>query len=284
MRALYLTPLFFACLIPACVVYDDSLIDEDGSVSTGGRSDGGSSGSSSGGTPSTGGVSATGGSNETGGSDSGGAGGENPGSGGGTGGSNSNVDVVDDLEQGGASYFNDNFNGAWRRAIQTTGGAFTAVTEDDMVQVDPDDPENHALHVVATDLDQGDSTQDWGVDVYVSLNGVDPSAARDVSEYTGLSFRARAGGPERGLKVKLEDAASSYEVCGPSCSVAHAASAAPTGLPAEGAGWKSYKVPLSSVIRATPAFDATNVYKIHFTLDPVDAVDFWLDDIAFYKD
>ena len=273
-RALYLSPLFFAFLIPACVVYDDSLVGDDGSVSTGG-SNSNSGGSSSGGSTPTGGVQSTGGSNETGGD--GGDGGDDSGGGtGGTGGTTAEIDLVDDLEQG-PVYANFPFAGGWDRYIDATSGTWAAVDVEGMVEESPDGPGNDAFHVKAT----GFSETSWGLGVYITLNQPSTIEPIDISAYSKLILRARGVGAVRTLRIAFEDFESRSAPCPGTDCVPHAP--APQRLIPAGA-WQELEIPLDTIVR-TPAFDKTKVYAIHFTMDPPSAgdVEFWLDDLAFEK-
>lgn len=295
--ARYLAVALAAALTPSCFIYPDSLVE--GEAGSGGEGNG-----SNGGTGNTDGGGGTGNSGNT--TGGGGTGGGGTGGDGGSGGSGStdggggtgggpSVTLVDDLEEGLPAYFNPPFNGNWKREGQTmtaspvcSAAVWTEAAIGDMIQEDPDDADNLAFHVQATALDC------WGVDIYLTLKDSGTPEDIDVAAYTGLRFRARRINAEGTLKVALEDTASNYTAgnCGgasPSVDCnKHAVSAAPTTLTAD---WRLIEVPLSSFGTASASgarsvpLDPTQVYAIHFTLDPTGTeADFWIDDVEFYTE
>lgn len=292
----YLAVALIPALTPSCFVYSDDLLGGEGGDGSGGSGNGSNGGSGNsngdGGTGNTGNTGGTGGNPDGGGS--GGDGGTGSGGGdGGTGGGPA-ITLVDDLSSGLPSYFNPPFNGSWKREGQTmtTSPACSAAVWTnaigDMIQDDPEEADNPAFHVQATSLDC------WGVDIYLTLKDSGSPEAIDVSGYTGFRFRAFRANAEGTLKVALEDTASNYTAgdCGGGSPSAdcnkHAVSASPTTLTD---AWRTIEVPLSSFGTASASgnrsvpLNSSEVYAIHFTLDPAGTeADFWIDDVEFYTE
>lgn len=302
-------------LAVACNIYDQQLIDsaEGDSAETGGTGSGGDPGD--GGEPGDGGTDGSGGSDsggggtgsggdepsggsggDTGGSDSGGGSsgsggsgtGGTEGGGGSTGGTPSVLDLVDDLSSETLIYNHAPFFGTWTRYAQTTGITWIPAAEDGMVA---DDGGNFALHVHATF-----TVDDWGIDVVLPLQESGGTySSYDISEYTGVRFRARRADGYSALKVSLEDEAShrgsTLCVAGTGGSAGYVGEDCDNHAVAPSVGlttsWKEFYVPLTSFSTGVSGprdepLDATKVYAIHFQMNPPAAtplVDFWLDDI-----
>ena len=296
----------------ACNIYNDALLEDakgrpgsgGGSATGGAGSDTGGAGTGTGAAANTGGDSTdggTGGENmggspdggsggSTGGSSGGGSGGDG-GTGGGAGGSTGGVpsatDLVDDLASETLVFSNAPFFGTWTRYAQPSGIVWVPTPIDGMVAADGG---NFALHANATF-----TVDDWGVDLVLPLQDSGASyVAYDLSGYWGVRFRAKRGEGGTSLKISLEDEAShrGSTLCmagsgggggylGADCD--NHAVAPPVGLTTS---WKEFYVPLTSFTSGVSGardepLDATNVYAIHFQMNPsgTTPVDFWLDDI-----
>lgn len=229
----------------------------------------------------------------TGGGGTGGGDGGSGGTGGGTGGAPPSVlDLVDDLSSGQLIFASDNFNGEWTRYAQSSGITWDPLDMEDAIV---DDDGNNVLHVKATF-----TVSDWGVDIVLPLFS---GSSYDISDYDGIRFRAmrEPGAPSTGLRLAIEDEAShrGSTLCTagtggtagyqePDCDN-HAVRPALVPL-AE--SWGEFNLLLSSIAvlqgvsgAREVEFDPTQVYAIHFQMDPsgTNPVDFWLDDIYLYK-
>jgi hypothetical protein len=295
----------------ACNIYNQDLIDRargddsgpSGGSDTGGEPNDGDGGrTSGGGAPGGGGDGPDGGTGgdmggappdggtggeETGGTSGGGApgGGGSGGSGGGSGGAPVvYIGLIDDFNGTTAGYSNPPFYGTWGRYAQDENdGLFTAASVTAMMQPDPDDAANGAFQVAATMLD------DWGVGVFVTLKS---GAAVDLSDGTGIRFRARTMNSETILKVAIADVHSHRNACldvdaGADCDK-HMRTVTDFALDAS---WAEIDLPLDEFIDPvidgtndrTSALDLTQVFALHFQMDPVDEeVDFYLDDLEIY--
>jgi hypothetical protein len=256
--------------LPHCSVYGPGLVDSDNSSdvsATGGTvvtaGSGGQPGSGSGGSQIS-----------TGGQSLGGAatGGQAP---------TDNTVLIDDLEHAGdPGYNNDPYFGSWFRVDDgSVGSAWTSADVGGMVELRSSSPDNYAMHVSGTGF------ADWGIDVYLTLQDTGVASSVDLSAYTGIAFTGKADSTTKTVKVALADEYSHDPNCmdvdaGANCNK-HA-----TAVPASlfTTSWKEFKVPFSKVER-TPAVDLTQVFAIHFTMDPdaVGNVDFWIDDVRLYK-
>ena len=250
---------------------------ETGGAETGGASTGGTAtGGAATGGASTGGA-ATGGAG-TGGTETGGAG---------TGGSAVVLSLVDDMEHPfSADYFELPFYGNWGRYGQTAdlscAEAQWAQFSEAFMFVARPDASGSALQVSASDLDC------WGVGVYVNLqrSGSQPADPVDLTVYDGISFFARAVGPENHLRIALEDSYSHSETCveDAGCNE-HGYSIMALTVPSV---WTEMVVPLATFIDRTEPVDLEAVYAIHFSMDPDDdgdhEVEFWYDDLSFYSE
>lgn len=279
MKPLLFLAALTAFVVPACFVYDDSLVDDDG-VSSGGSVSSGGLGSGGGSTPS--GGSSSGGTGSGGDGVGGSLGGEGGAPVGGTGGSTGEVVyLVNDMKTRNPAYGNPPFFGRWARyddASEEAAWANTNVTA--MIQEDPEDASNFALHV------KGTGFVDWGAGVYLSLQDSGVLEPIDLSSYDGVRFRARAGGStEVSIKFAFEDDVSRRPDCLPANCDKHAAVVPPPFLTTD---WELFDFELKDIVRS-PALNLTEVYALHFTMNPKDVedltgtVDFWIDDIAFYK-
>ncbi len=122
----------------------------------------------------------------------------------------------------------------------------------------------------------------------------------DVSTYTGVAFWARKGdtaGAAPTLKLTINDV-NSHElggVCDPAAmpgSEAEPSDACWDGWATERAlpsTWTLIKVPFSALAqngfgKAAEAIDTTQVYGLSFQMPNMATFDFWIDDVAFYKE
>jgi hypothetical protein len=262
--------------LPRCSVYSEDLLDDVVSVGTGGIPLG--SGGATGGVP---GV--VGGS---GGAPSGGLGGDTTGGSGGSSGTGNDPILVDEFVAEGTSGYNSGkFYGGWYRYADASAAlAWEVATEDEMVQVRPDQAGNFALHV------KGSGFMAWGVDIACTLKeSAGTATAVDLSGYDGIVFWAKADSPTKSVKVSIGDIHSHEPNCtlvdsGDNCNL-HAAAVPQSALTTT---WKEFKVPFANIER-TPAVDLTKAFALHFGLDPATAdttgtVDFWIDDVEFYRE
>lgn len=290
--ARYLVVALAAALTPSCFIYDPSLLDGDDSGGGGtGNSDGnGATGNTDGGggtgnSPNGGGGS--GNSPNGGGGGSGATGGGGTGS---TGGTAADDTLVTDMAGGDYQYANTPFFGKWSRTAQPDA-VWTAASEADMVVELSDEAGNYAFEVAASL-----PTNDWGVDAYLTLQDDGTSTPFDISDYTGLRFRAKTANGERSLRVALEDTVSNYTagMCAPptgddSPDCNKHSNAVPGATLNADATWKTFEIPLDTFMQGSRSvpIDLTEVYSIHFTMDPTAAAattDFFIDDIYFYTE
>lgn len=300
------------CAASACNLYNDDLLgraegDDGSSGGTGGGSTDSDGGTTGGGSPSGGGAppgnGGSGGEGETGGAagdggngdggrDTGGAGGsgggDTGGGGGGTGGSGGTPTVylglVDDFNESTPTpnYSNMPFYGTWSRYEQA-GATWTAGSVTLMIQPRPDDADDGALHVDATDLD------DWGVGVFVTLKN---GGAVDLSDATGIRFAALSMNDETVLKVAIADVHSHRNNClavndGEDCD-RHMKTVTSFALSDD---WTVFELPIADFVDKIidgvndrgADLDITQVFALHFQMDPDDEVaDFYLDDLEIY--
>ena len=255
--------------VPGCFVYDKSLLGIDGDGDGSGGAAPGSGATNSGGDGNTGNTGGNG-------SPTGGMGGDNPnGTGGGTP-VDPNLFIVTDASE--PSYDNspNPFYGQWDRYNDNSGGSWDKGLSA-MFEPRADDASNTALHV------KGSGFSDWGVGVFVTLKqGAGAAESVDLTAYDGLRFFAKSDDESKKVSVKFADVASHQPNCEsatPSSCNNHAGGAPRTLTNA----WKEYTIAFPLPER-DPAFDYTKAFAIHFTLDPADNnVDFWIDDIAFFK-
>ncbi len=269
------------------MVYDESLIEGDasgvggtgGADNTGGdgttggvgpsggaTSGGGSGGGTGGETPTGGAGGATGGSGgeNTGGEPSGGAGGTG-GMTGGTGGASTDT-FVDRLEHTSESYLNNPFKGKWGTWADTNG----TLTSPSGSPYTFDDGGNMVLWVKGSGFAANN-----GMDAYITLNQAAQVSSVDVTAYTGVAFMAKASSATKTIRLAVEDETS------------HVGGGHP-GMPVElTSAWKRHEVPFADIEFFDRAIVLDKAYAIHFSMDPLGAsdgaVDFMIDDVAFYK-
>jgi hypothetical protein len=231
------------------------------------------------------------GGSDPGGGGSSGSGGSTGGSGGSTGGVPSVLDLIDDLSSETLVYSHAPFFGTWTRYAQPSGIVWVPAAIDGMVV---EDEGNFALHVNATF-----TVDDWGVDVVLPLQESRGNYTHyDVTEYTGVRFRAKRGDGASALKVSLEDEAShrgsTLCVAGTGGSGGYVGEDCDNHAVAPSVGlttsWKEFYVPFASFTTGVSGsrdepLDETHVYAVHFQMNPngspVPPVDFWIDDIYF---
>lgn len=206
-----------------------------------------------------------------------------------------NIDMIDDMEDGDGSIITTNGRvGAWYAYNDLADGKDTTGTQTPaamtpgfpMASIDP--PRDQSTKAAET---KGGGFTGWGAGIGFDLNNDGTSKhPYDASQYTGITFFARstATGPGS-LRVNVQDAQTAPEggICDPKaakgCNDHRGSSVTLTS------DWKQYTLPFAAMKTLNfgqqfPTFMTDKLFAIQFQVGVNVNFDFWIDDIAFYKE
>jgi len=206
-----------------------------------------------------------------------------------------NVDMIDDMEDGDGSIITTNGRvGAWYAyndladGKDTTGTQTPAAMTPGFPMADITPPRGTSTKSAET---KGGGFTGWGAGVGFDLNN-DGTMKQpyDASQFTGITFFARstATGPGS-LRVNVQDAQTAPEggICDPKatkgCNDHRGTSVTLTS------DWKQFTLPFAAMKTLNfgqqfPTFMTDKLFAIQFQVGVNVNFDFWIDDIAFYKE